>query len=353
MDVVEGIKRGDRRALARAISVAESGGAAPLIASLFKETGRAFTVGITGPPGVGKSTLTGALVKRARAEGKSVGLILVDPSSPFSQGALLGDRIRLADHFTDPEVFIRSMASRGHLGGIAGATGDAVMLMDAFGKDLVIVETVGVGQSEIEIAEVADTTVVCLQPGSGDSIQVLKAGVMEIADIFVVNKADHPMASQLKREIRTMMTMLDWHGWAPALVMTQAMSGEGVDELWGALWAHRAYLHESGELRAKRASAFAHEVRNLVLGRLAGAVDQAMLRAMDSGLMEQVADRALDPYAAAERVLAAVDVKAAPGGRPRMAPRVRATVKGLNAPAEHGGHAPSESEMAHHREAGV
>ncbi|TAM73128.1 methylmalonyl Co-A mutase-associated GTPase MeaB [bacterium] len=345
LDVVEGIKRGDRRALARAISVAEGGGAAPLISALFKETGRAFTVGITGPPGVGKSTLTGALVTRARKEGKSVGLILVDPSSPFSQGALLGDRIRLSDHFTDPDVFIRSMASRGHLGGIAGATGDAVMLMDAFGKDMVIVETVGVGQSEIEIAEVADTTVVCLQPGSGDSIQVLKAGIMEIADVFVVNKADHPMAGQLRREIRIMMTMLDWQGWAPALVMTQATTGEGTGQLWDALWGHRAYLQESGELRSKRASAFAHEVRNLILGRLAGAVDGAMAGAVVSGLMERVADRAVDPYAAAEQILQHFDPKAATAPGARLSPRVRATVKGL--------HAPSQAEIAHHREAGV
>ena len=325
--------------------MAEGGGAAPLISAVFKETGRAFTIGITGPPGVGKSTLSGALVKRARQEGKSVGLILVDPSSPFSKGALLGDRIRLSDHFTDPAVFIRSMASRGHLGGIAGATGDAVMLMDAFGKDLIIVETVGVGQSEIEIAEVADTTVVCLQPGSGDSIQVLKAGIMEIADVFVVNKADHPMAAQLRREIRIMMTMLDWQGWAPALVMTQATTGEGIDELWEALWAHRAYLEESGELRAKRASAFAHEVRNLVLGRLGDVVDWAMAQAMELGLMERVADRALDPYSAAERIIANIDPKVVPTSGTRLAPRVRATVKGL--------YAPMEAEMAHHRGAGV
>ncbi|HYL28063.1 MAG TPA: methylmalonyl Co-A mutase-associated GTPase MeaB, partial [Candidatus Nitrosotalea sp.] len=211
------------RALARAISRAESGRGGELIRALYPKTGRATTVGLTGPPGVGKSTLASGLVRDARSRGKCVGVVSVDPSSPFSHGALLGDRIRLAEHFTDEEVFIRSMASRGHLGGLAGATADAVLLMDAFGFDLVLIETVGVGQSEVAIAELAQTTIVALQPGSGDSIQVLKAGIMEIADIFVVNKADHPMADQLRREIRSMMEMLHWPGWVPELVTTQAL----------------------------------------------------------------------------------------------------------------------------------
>ena len=193
--ILDLFEAGNPRGLARAITRAESGHGAALIGKLFPRSGKAMTIGLTGPPGVGKSTLSNALVTRARRDGRTVGVISVDPSSPFSHGAILGDRIRLTDHFTDPGVFIRSMASRGHLGGLAGATGDAVVLMDAFGLDTILIETVGVGQSEIEIAELADTTLVALQPGSGDSIQLLKAGILEVADVFVVNKADHPMAS--------------------------------------------------------------------------------------------------------------------------------------------------------------
>src|SRR6202161_3588674 len=239
-DLLTAFGAGDPRALARAISRCESGRGADLIRALYPLTGRALTVGLTGPPGVGKSTLTSAIVKFVRAQGKTVGVISVDPSSPFSHGALLGDRIRLTEHFVDPDVFIRSMASRGHLGGLAGATADAVSLMDAFGKDVVLIETVGVGQSEIEIAEVADTTLVALQPGSGDSVQVLKAGILEIADVFVINKSDHPMALQLQREIRSMMEMLNYSGWVPRLVPTQAIEGKGVDALWATIVEHDA-----------------------------------------------------------------------------------------------------------------
>ena len=252
-DLLKAFRAADPRALARAISRCESGRGAELIRALYPLTGRAITVGLTGPPGVGKSTLTGSLVAHIRAQGKTVGVISVDPSSPFSHGALLGDRIRLTEHFTDPDVFIRSMASRGHLGGLAGATADAVTLMDAFGKDVVLIETVGVGQSEIEIAEVADTTLVALQPGSGDSVQVLKAGVLEIADVFVVNKSDHPMALQLQREIRSMMEMLHFSGWVPKLVATQALSGKGIDALWDAVVEHDAWLRESGAIRVEAA----------------------------------------------------------------------------------------------------
>src|SRR5579862_8195763 len=248
MDLLRQFEAGTPRALARAISRAESGHGAELIRHLFAKTGRAMTIGLTGPPGVGKSTLSSALVRKARSLGLTVGVVSVDPSSPFSHGALLGDRIRLTEHFTDAGVFIRSMASRGHLGGLAGATADAVLLMDAFGFELVLIETVGVGQSEIAIAELAQTTLVALQPGSGDSIQVLKAGIMEIADVFVVNKADHPMANQLRREIRSTMEMLEWKGWVPELVSTQAVSGDGIDELVRAIERHAVYLNETGEI---------------------------------------------------------------------------------------------------------
>lgn len=287
-------EEGQPRGLARAISLAESGRGAELIRRIYERTGRAMTIGLTGPPGVGKSTLSSALVRQARSLGKTVGVISVDPSSPFSHGALLGDRIRLTEHFTDPGVFIRSMASRGHLGGLAGATADAVLLMDAFGLDVIVIETVGVGQSEIEIAELAQTTLVALQPGSGDSIQVLKAGIMEIADIFVVNKADHPMADQLRREIRSMMEMQHWSGWVPELVTTQALDGKGIDELVAAIERHAIYLNETGEIEHRRRDAFTHQVRQLALGRMERRLDRAL---------EAQTSKGLDPYEAADRVI--------------------------------------------------
>ena len=321
-DLLTAFRAGDPRALARAISRCESGRGAELIRALYPLTGRALTVGLTGPPGVGKSTLTSAIVTHLRAQRKTVGVISVDPSSPFSHGALLGDRIRLAEHFVDPDVFIRSMASRGHLGGLAGATADAVSLMDAFGKDVVLIETVGVGQSEIEIAEVADTTLVALQPGSGDSVQVLKAGILEIADVFVVNKSDHPMALQLQREIRSMMEMLDFEGWVPALVSTQALTGTGIDKLWDAILRHDAWLRESGALREKRRSAFAHRVRQLAVGTLERRVEDAIGTLGDD----------LDPYAASDVVLETFGVHggAHAAGNTRARSAVRAHVKGLN-----------------------
>lgn len=320
MDLLRQFEAGTPRALARAISRAESGHGAELIRHLFAKTGRAMTIGLTGPPGVGKSTLSSALVRKARSLGKTVGVVSVDPSSPFSHGALLGDRIRLTEHFTDSGVFIRSMASRGHLGGLAGATADAVLLMDAFGLDVVVIETVGVGQSEIEIAELAQTTIVALQPGSGDSIQVLKAGIMEVADVFVVNKKDHPMANQLKREIRSMMEMLDFAGWVPELVMTQATSGEGIDDLWAAIDKHVAYLQRSGEMAEKRREAFTHQVRQLALGHLQ--------RKLERELESEVA-AGVDPYAAAERVLQSFSITPERGDEPIRPPHVRASVKGL------------------------
>jgi LAO/AO transport system kinase len=301
-DLLAAFDRGEQRALARAITRCESGLGEPLIRAVFERAGRAMTIGLTGPPGVGKSTLTASLVVRLRRLNKSVGVILVDPSSPFSHGALLGDRIRLTEHFVDPCVFIRSMASRGHLGGVAGATADAATLMDAFGFDVVLVETVGVGQSEIEIAEIADTILVALQPGSGDSVQMLKAGILEIADVFVVNKRDHPMAPQLEREIRSMMEMLDYGGWVPQLVATQAIEGQGVDELWNAIVEHDAYLRSSGEIAHKRRGAYEHRVRALALGALERRVE---------GMVAELPDGS-DPYTAAHDVLAQFEALAPP-----------------------------------------
>jgi LAO/AO transport system kinase len=306
------------RGLARAISWAEGGRGAELIRRLYPRTGRAMSIGLTGPPGVGKSTLSSAIVRKARSLGRSVGVISVDPSSPFSHGALLGDRIRLTEHFVDADVFIRSMASRGHLGGVAGATADTLLLMDAFGLDVVLIETVGVGQSEIEVAELAQTTLVALQPGSGDSVQVLKAGIMEIADVFVVNKADHPMANMMKREIRSMMEMLSFPGWVPELVMTQALSGAGIDDLWIAIERHVAYLNETGEIAQKRREAFTHQVRQLALGRLEKRLEGELQRDLPQGV---------DPYEAADRILA--QFGADDGTEVEHATRPRATVKGL------------------------
>jgi LAO/AO transport system kinase len=324
--LIEQFLAGKPRALARSISRSEAGQGAAIVRAVYGRTGGAMTIGLTGPPGVGKSTLSGALIRIARGAGKTVGVISVDPSSPFSHGAILGDRIRLTEHFTDSEVFIRSMASHGHLGGLAGATGDAVALMDAFGKDVVIVETVGVGQSEVEIAELADTTLVTLQPGSGDSVQLLKAGILEVADVFVVNKADHPMALHLQREIRSMLEMLDFAGWVPPLVATQAKDGLGVAELWDAILAHRAYLRDSGQLAAKRRAAFVHQARQLALGRIEQRVDGEIAR-MEATTPD---GEHSDPYAAAERIIAAI----APGEPEAEAPAarmlpLRATVKGL------------------------
>jgi LAO/AO transport system kinase len=210
------------------------------------------------------------------------------------------------------------MASRGHLGGVAGATADTVILMDAFGLDVVLIETVGVGQSEIEIAELAQTTLVALQPGSGDSVQVLKAGIMEIADVFVVNKADHPMANQMKREIRSMMEMLQFPGWVPELVMTQALTGDGIDELWAAIERHVAYLNETGEIAAKRREAFAHQVRQLALGRLEKRLERELHDSLSTGV---------DPYEAADRILSNFGVDS--GTDLEHAAKPRATVKGL------------------------
>jgi LAO/AO transport system kinase len=300
-DLLAAFERAEQRALARAITACESGRGEALIEALFPRSGRALTVGLTGPPGVGKSTLTAALVAHARRLAKTVGVITVDPSSPFSRGALLGDRIRLSEHFVDPGVFIRSMASRGHLGGVSGATADAATLMDAFGFDVVLIETVGVGQSEIEIAEIADTVLVALQPGSGDSVQMLKAGILEIADVFVVNKRDHPMALQLQREIRSMLEMLDHPPWVPRLLATQAIEGLGIDELWAAVLEHDAYLRASGTIAQRRRRAFEHRVRGLVLGALDRRLDDAL-----GGLPE-----GRDPYAAAREVLAGLDVRRA------------------------------------------
>src|SRR5438874_9801098 len=249
-----GVRGGDRRALARAISLVENRDplAYDVVSDLYPQTGTAYAVGVTGPPGVGKSSLISALVRHVRAQDTSVGVVSVDPSSPFSHGALLGDRIRLSDHFLDPGVFIRSMGTRGHLGGLAEATLQALLVLDAAGKELVFLETVGTGQSEVEIVGIADTVLLVLMPGSGDSVQALKAGIMEIPDVIAINKMDHPAAKTMVNEVRSILTLDKERTWKTPIVLTEAIRGENVEDLWEKILAHRSFLESSGRLDEPR-----------------------------------------------------------------------------------------------------
>jgi LAO/AO transport system kinase len=301
-----GVRSGDRRALARAITLVENSEplAYDLVRDLYPETGRAYAVGVTGPPGVGKSSLISALVRHVREQGRSVGVISVDPSSPFSQGALLGDRIRLADHFLDPEVFIRSMGSRGHQGGLAEATLQALLLLDAAGKELVFLETVGTGQGEVEVIGIADTVVLVLMPGSGDSIQALKAGIMEIPDVIAINKMDHPAAKTMLNEVRSVLSLDKERQWKPPIVLTEAMRGENVDTLWEKVEAHRAFLEGEGLLEQRRRENLAGEVFAVASARAkahlerAVADDEALRR-----LLDEVQSRKLDPLTAVREIM--------------------------------------------------
>ena len=301
-----GVRAGDRRALARAITLVENSEpvAYEVVRDLYPETGHAYAVGITGPPGVGKSTLIGALVRHVRAQDRSVGVISVDPSSPFSQGALLGDRIRLADHFLDPEVFIRSMGTRGHLGGLAEATLQAMLVLDAAGKDLVFLETVGAGQGEVEVIAIADTVVLVLMPGSGDSIQALKAGIMEIPDVIAINKLDHPAAKTMLNEVRSILALDTESEWRPPIVLTEATRGESVPELWEKIEAHRAFLEESGRLDERRRRNLAGEVFAVASARAKQHLEQAVA---DDPELQRVLDavqrRELDPLSAVREIL--------------------------------------------------
>jgi LAO/AO transport system kinase len=304
--LVEGVRSGDRRALARAITLIESSDerAYELIKQLYPETGRAYAVGVTGPPGVGKSSLISALVRHVRAQDRSVGVISVDPSSPFTRGALLGDRIRLADHFLDPEVFIRSMGTRGHLGGLAEATLQAALLLDAAGKDLLFLETVGAGQSEVEIITIADTVLLVLMPGSGDSIQALKAGIMEIPDVIAVNKRDHPAAKTMVNEVRSILALDTDEGWRPPIVLTEALQGEGIEELWDEIEQHRRYLEEHQLLAERRAQHLAGEVFAVASARAKSHLEQAVTDNPElQRLLGEVQRRELDPLTAVREIL--------------------------------------------------
>ena len=304
--LVEGVRGGDRRALARAITLIENSDALAydLIRELYPHTGKSYSVGVTGPPGVGKSSLISALVRHVRADGAGVGVISVDPSSPFTQGALLGDRIRLADHFLDPEVFIRSMGTRGHLGGIAEATLQAALVLDAAGKDLLFLETVGTGQSEVEIISIADTVLLVLMPGSGDSIQALKAGIMEIPDVIAVNKRDHPAAKTMLNEVRSILSLSEDTGWQAPIVLTEAVRGEGVEELWDKVQAHRAHLEDNGLLEDRRADHLAGEVFAVASARAKTHLEQAVADDPElRRLLDEVQRRELDPLTAVREIM--------------------------------------------------
>jgi LAO/AO transport system kinase len=305
-DLAERLLDGDRRALARAISLVENDDPEgwALVREIYPKTGQAAVVGFTGPPGVGKSTLIGRLIENTRGRDRSVAVLSIDPSSPFTQGALLGDRIRLADHFLDPGVFIRSMASRGSLGGLSEATLQAALLMDASGKDDVFLETVGVGQAEVDIIDHADTVVLVLMPGSGDSIQALKAGVMEIPDVIVVNKTDHPLTDTMVREIRGVLSLGDQHGWRVPIVKTEASRAEGIEELVEKIGEHRAYIEQEGTLAERRRRNLRNEVIALATARTRRKLEKHVSEdASVQELLDEVVARRLDPATAAAKLL--------------------------------------------------
>ncbi|HYP47453.1 MAG TPA: methylmalonyl Co-A mutase-associated GTPase MeaB [Thermoleophilaceae bacterium] len=305
-DLSERLLAGDKRALARAISLVENDDPEgwALVREVYPHTGRAAIVGFTGPPGVGTSTIIGRLVEQARGRGRDVAVLSIDPSSPFTQGALLGDRIRLVDHFLDPGVFIRSMATRGSLGGLSEASLQAALLMDASGKDDVFLETVGVGQAEVDIIDHADTVVLALMPGSGDSGQALKAGVMELPDVIVVNKSDHPLTDTMIREVRGVLSLGPQEGWRVPIVKTEASRSEGIDELAQKIAAHRAFIEGEGTLAERRRRNLMNEVLALATSRLRRRLEAHARENPDvQELLDQVVERKLDPASAAALLL--------------------------------------------------
>lgn len=307
-ELVDALATGDRRALAQALSAVEQGGddAREIGRLAHARGGAAYTVGITGAPGAGKSTLTNALITQVRAAGDAVAVLAIDPSSPFSGGAILGDRVRMQDHALDDGVFIRSMATRGHLGGLSLATPQAIRVLDAAGTPWVLVETVGVGQVEVEIAGAADTTLVVVNPGWGDAVQANKAGLLEIADVFVINKADRPGVAETKRDLVNMLEMSDLGDWTPPIVATVAAKGEGVEELWQAVRDHRAHIEANGELERRRAGRLADELRTIVIRTLEARAYELTGRDEAERLRSAILDRSIDPYEAAERIISSL-----------------------------------------------
>ena len=313
--LVAGVLAGDHPALARSITLVENRepDALAVVREIYPHTGAAFAIGITGPPGVGKSSLIAALVRHVRALGLSVGVVSVDPSSPFTRGALLGDRIRLADHFLDPGVFIRSMGARGHLGGLAEATLQSLLLLDAAGYDVVFLETVGTGQSEVEVMGIADEVLLVLMPGSGDSVQALKAGIMEIPDVIAINKMDQAGAKAMMNDIRTVMSLGPDARRRPEIVLTEALREEGIDTLWASLVERRETLAAGGELEERRRRTLAGEVVSAATARARARIEEAI--AVDPALAElvtSVQERTVDPLTAVDTIVAAVLRETAP-----------------------------------------
>ena len=308
-ELIERMLKGDKRATARLITLVENDEekAREIVKKIYPHTGDAYIVGITGPPGSGKSTLVDKLIKKARDEGKIVGVVAIDPTSPFTGGALLGDRIRMQRHSTDPGVFIRSMATRGSLGGLAKATNDAIKILDAYGCDVIFVETVGVGQIEVDIVKTADTVVLVTVPGLGDDVQAIKAGLMEIADIFVVNKADKEGAEATMFELELMLDLEKdkWKksGWRPPVVSTIAFTNKGVDELWGAINEHMEFLLNSDKIEEKRKFRVGEEIKAIVSSKIARKIGEKMGEDDIAVLIEMIAKREIDPYSAADLVL--------------------------------------------------
>lgn len=307
-EIVDGVLSGKRRYLAKLISLIENEDACAqeALVQLYKHTGKAHIIGVTGPPGSGKSSLVTKLTAEFRKRSKTIGIVCVDPSSPFSGGALLGDRIRMQEHSLDDEVYVRSMGTRGHLGGLARATSDAIRAIDAFGKNIIFVETVGTGQSEVEVIEIAHTVLVVDVPGSGDDIQAIKAGIMEIADIFVVNKSDYPGADKKVTEINTMLDLDSReHQWRPPVLLTNSRTGEGISELADKILEHLAFLEESGMLEQKGLQRSREELQNIMKYKLTQELSQKLRgRPEYEKAIRMIAERKNDPYTVAEQLIA-------------------------------------------------